>query len=302
MERIDCDRMFIAVMETGSFAAAAKRLDVSPGQASKMITRLERDLSVNLISRSTRFLAPTEVGRDYYEQILPLIASYDALNDSILNSSRAPSGVLRISAPVTFGTQRLPDVLVKFVSRYPDIELDVRFSDRLVNIIDEGFDLALRIGKLDDSSLIAKKIDNIRIVLVASPAYLATYGQPESWQDLSSHNCIVDTNFREPFLWPFLDKNKRGMTQAVQGKLKFSNAEVCLNAAIAGLGISRLPLFVVNDAIKSGQLRTVLSDYEAPPLGLYVVYPAARYIAHKSRAFIDFLKDMDRDISEHDYK
>ncbi|MFB4357968.1 LysR family transcriptional regulator [Pantoea sp. BS_4] len=292
MERIDCDRMFIAVMETGSFAAAAKRLDVSPGQASKMISRLERDLSVNLINRSTRFLAPTEVGRDYYEQIRQLIASYDALNDSILNSSKAPSGVLRISAPVTFGTQQLPDVLIKFVSQYPDIELDVRFADHLVNIIDEGFDLALRIGNLEDSSLVARKIGNIRIVLVASPAYLSSRGIPESWEELSSHNCIVDTNFREPFLWPFRDKGRLEVVQAVQGKLKFSNAEVCLNASIAGLGISRLPLFVVSDAIKTGKLTTVLAEYEAPPLGLYVVYPAARYIAHKSRVFIDFLKEM----------
>lgn len=289
MERIECDRMFIAVMETGSFTAAAQRLDVSHGQASKLISRLERELGVTLLRRSTRSLTPTEVGRAYYEQIRQLIANYDALNDSVRNSSNTPSGILRISAPVTFGTLQMPDILIEFAHRYPDIELDVRFADRLVNVIDEGFDLALRIGKLDDSSLIARRLCDIRIVLVASPAYLSARGIPDHREQLDGHDCVVDTNFREPYLWPFLDENKQIITQPVKGRMKFSNAEVCLNAAIAGLGISRLPAFVVGEALKTGKLQTVLSSSEAPPLGLYAVYPPAKYIAHKSRALIDFL-------------
>ncbi|MCT6592571.1 LysR family transcriptional regulator [Pantoea dispersa] len=289
MERIECDRMLIAVMETGSFAAAAQRLKVSPGQASKMITRLEHDLNVNLIRRSTRSLTLTEVGQAYYEQITQLIASYDALNDSVRNSSSTPSGTLRISAPVTFGTFQLPELLMKFSKRYPDIELDVRFSDRLVNLIDEGFDLSLRIGQLEDSSLIARKLCDIRIVLVASPAYVDAKGMPEQCEKLSMHDCVVDTNFREPYIWPFVRKDRKIVIQSVKGKMNFSNAEVCLKACIAGFGISRLPLFVVSDAIKTGKLITILSDYEAPPLGLYAVYPSAKYIANKSRVFIEFL-------------
>lgn len=289
MERIECDRMFIAVMETGSFTAAAQRLGASHGQASKLISRLERDLGVTLLRRSTRSLTPTEVGRAYYEQIRQLIANYDALNDSVRNSSNTPSGILRISAPVTFGTLQMPDLLIEFAHRYPDIELDVRFADRLVNVIDEGFDLVLRIGKLEDSSLIARKLCDIRIVLVASPDYLSARGTPSHWEQLTEHDCVVDTNFREPYLWPFLNENKQLITQPVKGRMKFSNAEVCLNAATAGLGISRLPSFVVSKALKAGKLQTVLPFFEAPPMGLYAVYPPAKYIAHKSRALIDFL-------------
>lgn len=291
MERLDCDRMFIAVMETRSFTAAAQRLSTSHGQASKLITRLEHELSVSLFSRSTRSLKPTEVGLAYYERIRPLLAEYDALNDDVLNASKTPSGLLRISAPVTFGSTRLTEHLITFARRYPDIELDVSFADRLVNVVNEGFDLTLRIGNLTDSSLIARKLCNIRIVMVASKAYLQQKGSPPHWGQLSQHDCIVDTNFRDPFVWPFLDGNQVLHAQPVRGRMKFSNAEVCLSAAIEGLGIARLPAFVAGEALQNGMVVQVLSRYEAPPLGLYAVYPPAKYLAQRSRAFIDFLAE-----------
>lgn len=188
MERLDCDRMFIAVMETGSFTAAAQRLGTSHGQASKLISRLEQHLGVQLFRRSTRALAATDVGRAYYEKIRVLLADYDALNDSVRNSSAAPAGKVRISAPVTFGTTQLTPHLIAFARRYPGIELDVSFADRAVNVVDEGFDLALRIGKLADSSLMARKLCDIRIITVASPGYLAERGTPEHWEALANHD------------------------------------------------------------------------------------------------------------------
>lgn len=291
MERLDCDRMFIAVMETRSFTAAAQRLSTSHGQASKLITRLENELSVSLFSRSTRSLKPTEVGLAYYERIRPLLAEYDALNDDVLNASKTPSGLLRISAPVTFGSTRLTEHLITFARRYPDIELDVSFADRLVNVVNEGFDLTLRIGNLTDSSLIARKLCDIRIVMVAAKAYLQQKGTPVRWSHLLQHDCIVDTNFRDPFVWPFLDENQVLHAQPVRGRMKFSNAEVCLRAAIEGLGIARLPAFVAGEALQNGTVIPVLSRYEAPPLGLYAVYPPAKYLAQRSRAFIDFLAE-----------
>lgn len=291
MERLDCDRMFIAVMETGSFTAAAQRLSVSHGQASKLISRLEHTLAVSLFSRSTRSLKPTDVGKAYYERIRPLLADYDALNDDVLNASRTPSGLLRISAPVTFGSTQLTSHLIAFARRYPDIELDVSFADRLVNVVNEGFDLTLRIGHLDDSSLLARKLCDIRIITVASNAYLDKKGTPAHWEQLSQHDCILDTNFRDPFLWPFLDKEKGLHLHPVHGRLKFSNAEVCLRAATEGLGIARLPAFVAGEALQNGLIVPILSHYEAPPLGLYAVYPPAKYLAQRSRAFIDFLAE-----------
>ncbi|MDW8844604.1 LysR substrate-binding domain-containing protein [Erwinia sp. MMLR14_017] len=291
MERLDCDRMFIAVMETGSFTAAAQRLSTSHGQASKLITRLENELAVSLFSRSTRSLKPTEVGLAYYERIRPLLAEYDALNDDVLNASKTPSGLLRISAPVTFGSTQLTGHLIAFARRYPDIELDVSFADRLVNVVNEGFDLTLRIGNLTDSNLIARKLCNIRIVMVASKAYLQQKGSPSHWDQLSQHDCIVDTNFRDPFVWPFLDEKRALHVQPVWGRMKFSNAEVCLRAALEGLGIARLPAFVAGEALQNGSVVPVLSRYEAPPLGLYAIYPPAKYLAQRSRAFIDFLAE-----------
>lgn len=291
MERLDCDRMFIAVMETGSFTAAAQRLSTSHGQASKLITRLEHELSVSLFSRSTRSLKATEVGLAYYERIRPLLAEYDALNDDVLNASKTPAGLLKVSAPVTFGTTQLTRHLITFARRYPDIELDVSFADRLVNVVNEGFDLTLRIGHLTDSNLIARKLCDIRIVLVASKTYLQQHGTPCHWNQLSEHHCIVDTNFRDPLAWPFIDKDRRQYLHPIQGRMKFSNAEVCLRAAAEGLGIARVPTFVAGEALQNGAVIPVLSQYEAPPLGLYAIYPPAKYLAKRSRAFIDFLAE-----------
>jgi DNA-binding transcriptional LysR family regulator len=289
MEKLDSGRMFVAVMETGSFVAAAQRLGTSHGQASKLITRLEHELGVQLFKRSTRALSPTDVGMAYYERLKVLLDEYDSLNDSVLNASESPSGKLRISAPVTFGTTQLTPHLIAFAQQFPTIELDVSFSDRQVNIVDEGYDLALRIGSLPDSSLIARKLCDIRVITVASPGYLRRKGIPEKWQHLSDHDCIIDTNFRDAFRWPFLDNNKTVQEFPVSARLKFSNAEVCLQAACAGLGITRLPTFVVGERLRCKDVVPVLASCEVPPLGLFALYPPAKHLARKSRAFIDFL-------------
>lgn len=291
MERLECDRMFVAVMEVGSFAAAAQRLSTSNGQASKLISRLEQELGVQLFKRTTRALVATEIGRAYYERVKRLLGEYDALNDDIRNTSESPSGTVRISAPVTFGVMQLSMLLSVFAKRYPQIELDVNFSDRLVNVVDDGFDLALRIGNLTDSSLIARKLCDIALIHVASPDYLQQHGALQHWQELVQHECIIDTNLRDPFIWPFFDKNHIRHDYAVNGRLKFSNAEVCLNAACAGLGIARLPLFVAADALRSKRVVSVLTDFELPILGLYALYPPAKHLARKSRVVIDFLVD-----------
>jgi len=280
--------MFISVMETGSFTAAAQRLGTSHGQASKLISRLERELGVQLFRRSTRALTATDVGRAYYEKVRILLAEYDALNESVRTTSDSPAGRVRVSAPVTFGTTQLTQPLIDFARRFPGIELDVSFADRAVNVVDEGFDLALRIGKLNDSALMARKLCDIRIIAVASPDYLIKRGTPSHGGELSQHDCIIDTNFRDPFRWPFL-QGEQMVQEPVNARLKFSNAEVCLQAACAGLGIARLPAFVAGEVLRNKTLVPVLESYEIPPLGLFALYPPAKYLAHRSRALIDFL-------------
>ncbi|UJW77549.1 MULTISPECIES: LysR family transcriptional regulator [unclassified Rhizobium] len=292
MDRLECDRMFAAVIDTGSFAAAAKRLGTSTGQASKLVSRLEKELGVQLIMRTTRALGLSEVGRAYYERIKGIIEEFDALDASVRNASGAPSGRLRITAPVTFGTTQLAPVLISFAAAFPDIQLDVSFSDRLINLVDEGFDAAIRIGQPADSSLIAKKLCAVRIVLVASPAYLEIRQSPATPSELADHHCIVDTNFNDPLSWRFKSGDRHQTIAAeVRSRLHFSNAEACLAAADAGLGIARVPSFVAGTSLRAGSVRTVLSQFEDEPRGLYAVYPPARHLALKVRVLVDFLAD-----------
>lgn len=290
MDRLDCDRMFVAVLDFGSFAEAAKRLGTSPGQASKLVSKLEADLGVQLIKRTTRALSPTEVGLAYHSRLKGLIEEFDSLDASVRNASSAPSGRLRISAPISFGTAQLAPRLLDFAKAFPDIQLDVGFSDRMVNLVEEGFDMAVRIGRPADSSLIARKLCNVRIVLVAARPYLETRGHPRTPADLADHDCIIDTNFHDPFHWPFAGANGEApVSVAISGRIRFSNGEACLAAAEAGLGIARVPSFIAGPRIREGAVIPVLNEAETLTYGVYAVYPPARHLALKVRSLVDFL-------------
>ncbi|MDE8558445.1 transcriptional regulator [Pantoea agglomerans] len=289
MDRLDCDRMFVTVLETGSFSAAALRLGTSSSQASKLVSKLEQQLGVQLFKRSTRALSPTDVGRSYYERVKNLLDAFETLDASVRESATTPTGRLKISAPGSFGTAVLSPVLVAFARRYPLIELDVSFSDRAVNIVDEGFDMAIRIGNLSDSSLVARRLGEVHVRIAASPIYLEQFGTPQHWRDMAQHQCIIDTNFRDPWHWPFASDDGEIVTVPVRGRLRFANTEACLQAAVAGLGIARLPGFIAAPALQQGDIVRLLDNFDTPPLGLFVVYPPARHLAHRARLLIDFL-------------
>ncbi|HSI40135.1 MAG TPA: LysR family transcriptional regulator [Xanthobacteraceae bacterium] len=292
MERLDCDRMFVAVLDIGSFAGAAQRLGTSSGQASKLVSKLEADLGVQLIKRTTRALSATEVGRAYYERIKPLLDAFDALDATVRNASGTPAGRLRVTAPMSFGTIQLVPALLDFAQTFPDIQLDVSFTDRVVNLVDEGFDAAVRIGKPGESSLIARKLCEVRLVLVASPEYLRTHGEPATLVDLASHQCIIDTNFRDPLVWQFGSPDSElPVSVAIAGRLRFSSGEACLAAAEAGHGIAYLPSFIAGPRIRSGSVRLLLTAWEAAPIGLFAMYPPGRDLALKVRVLVDFLAD-----------
>ena len=289
MDRLDCDRMFVTVLETGSFSAAALRLGTSSSQASKLVSKLEQQLGVQLFKRSTRALSPTDVGRSYYERVKNLLDAFETLDASVRESATTPTGRLKISAPGSFGTAVLSQVLVTFARRYPLIELDVSFSDRAVNIVDEGFDMAVRIGNLSDSSLVARKLGEVHVRIAASPIYLEQFGTPQHWRDMAQHQCIIDTNFRDPWHWPFAGDDGEIVTVPVRGRLRFANTEACLQATVAGLGIARLPGFIAAPALQQNDIVRLLDNFDTPPLGLFVVYPPARHLAHRARLLIDFL-------------
>lgn len=290
MERLDCDRMFVAVIETGSFAKAAARRGASSGQASKLVARLEADLGVQLLKRTTRALAPTEVGQAYYERVKPLLEDFAALDASVRDTSGAAIGSLRISVPSSFGATRLSPFLIDFAREFEHIQLDVHFTDRVVNLVDEGYDMAIRIGAPSDSSLIGRKLCDNRVAVVAAPAYLEAHGEPESPEALTGRECIIDTNFRDPLLWRFRDPATNAtLSVPVTGRLRFSSAEACIAAAEAGLGIARAPTFIAGESLRVGTLRALLRDREGRPNGVYAIYPPGRHLAFKVRVLVDYL-------------
>jgi DNA-binding transcriptional LysR family regulator len=292
MERLDYDRMFVAVMETGSFAKAAVRLGTSSGQASKLVSRLEEGLGARLLNRTTRALSPTEVGQAYFERIKLLLDDLDALDEAIKNRSGAAIGKLRITVPMSFGTTQLAPALIDFAQLFPGINLDVSFNDRVVNLVDEGFDAGVRIGNPSDSSLIARKLCSARVVIASSPAYIAEHGKPATPHDLSGHDCILDTNFRDPFVWRFRDPSSREQLAInVSGRLRFSSADVCLAAAEKGLGIARVPSFIAGPLFQAGRLMPLLQKFQDSPYSIHVIYPPGRYLALKVRVFVDFLSE-----------
>lgn len=289
MDRFEPDRMFMAVIETGSFVGAAAKLGTSSGQASKLVSRLETELGVRLLNRTTRSVQPTEEGRAYFERLRPLVDEFDALDSDIRNASQSPRGRLRITAPLTFGVLELAPALNVFAAQYPDIALDVSFSDRVVNVVDEGFDMAVRVGRPSDSSLIVRRLCAVRIVVVAAPAYIERNGVPDTPFDLDGHSCIVDANFREPQRWPFKDMSGEAASISVNGRVRYSNAEACLQAAEAGLGIACVPGFVAGDAIRRGRVVRILEPFETEPYDVHVLYPHSRHLAVKVRLLVDLL-------------
>lgn len=301
MDRLDCDRMFVAVMETGSFSKAAARLGTSSGQASKLVSHLEKNLAVRLFNRTTRALSPTEMGQAYFERINRLLEDLDALDESIKNLSGVASGRLRLTAPTSFSTVQLAPALMDFARLYPAIDLDVDFSDRVVNLVDDGFDAGVRIGNPSDSSLIVRKLCDARVVIAASPAYLGKRGEPATPQDLAAHDCVLDTNFRDPLVWRF--RNLAGDASIaidVRGRLRFSSADTCLAAAETGLGVARVPSFMAGPLFRTGRLVPLLRQFEDRPLGIYAIYPPGRRLALKARVLVDFLAERFRGEPEWD--
>ena len=290
MDRLESDKMFVAVMETGSFTAAAARLGTSSGQASKLVSRLESELGVRLLSRTTRAVSPTEAGQAYYDRLRPLLEEFANLDASVRDASHAPRGRLRLTAPLTFGTMEIAPALNAFAAKFPQIELDVSFSDRVVSLVDEGFDVAVRVGRSDDSSMIARRLCGVRIVVVGSPAYLDRHGEAQAPDDLLRFDCIIDTNFRDPNRWPFR-KSEGGETTSisVNGKIRYSNTEACLSAAEAGLGLACVPSFVAGDALRAGRVRQLLAAFEPEPYAVHALYPHSRHLAAKVRVLVDFL-------------
>ena len=288
MDPLDGIAAFARVVDSGSFSAAARRLNVSKSAISAHVQRLEERLGVRLLNRTTRRLSLTEAGAAYYRHCARILVEAEAAEQAASALQREPRGTLRISAPDSFGWMHVAPAVPTFLKRYPDIAIDIGLSPAYVNLVDEGLDLAIRIGALEDSALVVRKLASSRQVLCATPAYLKERGTPRYPDDLANHNCLCANLLSWGDEWRLADK--RGEVRlTVSGTFRSNNAEMLRAAALDGIGIAALPTWAVAEQLRSGVLRRVLTDWQAPVSTIYAVYPGNRLMSMKVRAFVDHL-------------
>ncbi|MGY2374552.1 LysR family transcriptional regulator [Pseudomonas sp. SDO524_S393] len=282
-------RLFCQVMESGSFTAAADQLGLSKQFVSRRLIQLEDRLGVRLLNRSTRRLDVTPLGQSYYESALRLLAEVEQVEQGIAGQNSEPRGTIRLSAPLSFAMAHLGCLLPVFLQRHPLVSVEVDLSDRPVDLIGEGYDLVLRIGTLEDSTLIARRIASIPRVYCASPDYLALRGTPLKPEDLADHDCLPYGHGRQ-VQWRFQTKGK---VQAlnVSGRMRVNNGELLRDTAVAGLGITYLPTFIVAEALQDGRLVTLLDAFAPEALTLSAVYPQHRQSSRPVQALVEFLRE-----------
>jgi DNA-binding transcriptional LysR family regulator len=282
--------VFVRVVEVKSFTAAAERLGIAKSVVSKYVTRLEGRLGARLLNRTTRRLSLTEAGAALYERSRLALEEIAQAEHCVGHVQAAPRGRLRLNAPMSFGILHLGPALPEFLTRYPEITLDVSYNDRFVDVIEEGYDVTLRIiTSLPDSTLVARRLTPIRFVICASPLYFERAGVPAAPEDLGRHNCLIYT-LASGNEWHFdAPGGKRSVT--VSGNYQSNNGLAIRDMLLAGTGIARTPTFMVGEALRSRALISVLDDYPTEPSSLYAVYPQNRYLSPKVRAFVDFLAE-----------
>lgn len=288
MDRIDAMRAFVTVVSEGSFTRAADRLELSPQLVSKYVSQLEHHLGTRLLNRTTRKIHLTEAGARYHQRAQQVLNDIDDMENQLGDLQGEARGRLRISAPVSFAIRHMAPLLAEFQAAHPAVGVDLQLNDRKVDIVEEGFDIALRIGHLKSSSLIARRIAPVRLVMCAAPAYLARHGTPRQPEDLRDHRYLrysyMDPEAGQPvFRWLQSEGGSR------DSDLVSNNGDVLVEAAIAGAGIAIQPTFIAGEAIRDGKLRILLPDHEPEPLALYAVYAHRQLLASKVRSFIDFL-------------
>ena len=289
MDALADSAVFVRVVERGSFTLAADDLALSRAAVSKYVSRLEERLGARLLHRTTRRLSLTEAGAALFEASRGAIERIEEAEAAVARFQSKPRGRLRASAPMSFGILHLAPLLAEFAAECPEVTLDMRLDDRYVNLVEEGFDVAVRIGVLSDSSLVARKLATTRHVVCASEAYLAQHGEPESPEDLVSHDCLLYSYLSTANVWRFQAANGREIPVAVSGSFRINNGIALAEAALAGHGILLSPSFYIGPLLRAGKLRRILAGYTLPSLGVYAVYPQTSHVPPKVRAFVDFL-------------
>jgi DNA-binding transcriptional LysR family regulator len=281
-------QVFCTVVDKGSFIGAADPLGMSKAAISRYVSGLEDRLGVRLLHRTTRRLSLTDEGRQFYHQAREVLTMMDAAEESVSSSAPEPSGILRINAPVSFGVIHLAPVWAEFMQLYPKIELDISLNDRIVDLVEDGFDAAVRIARLENSSLVGRRLASTRMRLCAAPTYLDTHEPIRALADLTKHGVIAYTNFASGNEWQF--DGPRGQESVLtRSILRCNNGDTCRSIALAGGGVSLQPSFMVAEDLRRGALVEILPEYQSVELGIYAVYPTRKHLAPKVRMLINFL-------------
>ena len=291
MDKLNAISVFCKVIETQSFTQAANQQNISVAMASKLVSQLEEHLKTRLLQRTTRKIVPTEAGMLYYQRCQAILLDLSEADSSISNMATSLQGNLLISVPRDFGLLYISPNLPKFIELHPNLHVEIEFEDKRVDLVAEGYDLALRIGYMQDSSLVARKISSSPMHFVASPSYLEARGTPLTPDDLEYHQGLLYKSSLNQVHWQSTKANQI-QRYKIQSKVVSNNGMALLEMTKAGLGISNSPSFFVKDALTSGELVEILSEYKQKPLDIYVVYPNRRHLPAKVRAFIEFLASL----------
>jgi DNA-binding transcriptional LysR family regulator len=288
MDKLTSIRAFTRVVQHGNFAAAARELRLSRSAVSKYVIELERELGAQLLVRTTRSASPTENGQAYYERCIAILADLEEADRAVASLQSEPRGLLRVNAPMSFGTLHLGRAIADFMEKYPELQIQLVLSDQQIDPVQEGFDVTLRIADLPSSSLIARKIAPAARVVCAAPSYLARRGLPKHPSELRDHDCLTYGYLATGNQWKLTGPDGDHWIQ-IPWTLCSNNGEVLRDAVVKGRGIALLPTFIVGADLQEGGLRSILTDYRAPEISVYAIYPQTRHLSVKVRVFIDFL-------------
>jgi DNA-binding transcriptional LysR family regulator len=289
VDRFEAMRVFSQVVELGSFSKAADHLGLSATAASRHIAELESHLQTRLLNRTTRRVSLTETGRAFYERCTQLLTDLEEAEQEASRAAVVPRGTIKLTCAVNFGVRHLAPTLAEFLAAHAQVGFDVSLSDRTVDLVEEGFDLGIRVGAAGSEHLVARKLGETRLVPCASPAYLAEHGAPRSPDDLAGHNCFTYEYVSPRNVWRFRDPAGGEHAVRVRGSLHSNNGDLLAEAAARGAGIVFEPAFIVGPDLRAGRLVPLLQDYMPAPVPIYAVYPSRKHLSAKVRVFVDFL-------------
>ena len=292
MDRWSAMQSFARVVESGSFVAAAERLGTSTSSLSRQIAELEKHLGARLLNRTTRRLSLTESGQAFYERTVALLNELAEAEALVGQSAAAPRGTLRLTCSHAMAEQRIARAIATFVERYPDMKFDMVVSDRLIDLVDEGFDLAIRVGQVGSDRLVARRLGSMQLIACAAPDYLKRHGTPRTPQELTAHNALTYAYASAPKSWRFTDSSGQAHEVRVTGSLHANSGDALKAAAVAGLGIICEPDFLVAEAVAAGELTRVLPGFAPPSGDIWAVYPSHRHLSLKVRLFVDHIREL----------